>query len=147
MLHLMGCMEQQGITIEAAEASGYPRPRQIKRFGLRSRGLRPDVVGRDGRRTILGAVKCGPQIGAAHLSGQLEAIARECRMLVVCMPEDTADDMIEAVFLGEQMPHWRKLRLLRYPDAKWRELSGKAGSAVPRFRDTDVRIRRDAFGW
>lgn len=144
VLHLVSCMEQEGITIEAAEAPGYPRPRQNKRFGLRTGRLRPDVAGRDGRRAILGVVTCGAQIGEAHLSGQLDALARECRTLVVCIPGETPEHAIDSAFPGERMPHRRKMRVLRYPDTKWQELRRVGGSDVPKFLDTDVRIRRDS---
>ena len=54
-------------------------------------------------------------------------------------------DVIETVFRGEQMPHRRKMRLLRYPDTTWHELGRVGGSDVPKFLDTDVRIRRDSL--
>ena len=130
--HLVLCMEQEGFTIEAAGVPGYPKPPQVKRFGLRPGRFRPDVVARDGRRTVFGIAKAGEEIGEAYVPEQLESFAQISRLLVICLPEAAADGAIETLFLKEHLPHWRKMRLLRYPAEKWQEVPKAAGrKAMP----------------
>ena len=124
--HLVRCMEQQGLTIEAADAPGYRKPRPFKRFGLGSSRLRPDVVARDGRRTIFGAAKCASEIGEARVSVELDKLAGKSRLLVVCIPEAGADETIETLFHRTPMPHRQKIRLLRYPKTRWEEIPKSA---------------------
>ena len=130
VLHLVRCMEREGLTIEAADAPGYTKPSAVKR-GLRPGRGRPDVIARDGRRTILGAAKTAQGIGESHVPGQLETFASKCRLLVVCVPEEVADDAI-ALLNAADMPHRPKVRLLRYPQAKWDEFPKLAGRGKAR---------------
>jgi hypothetical protein len=124
--HLVRCMEQQGLTVEAADAPGYKRPRLVKLFGLRSSRLRPDVIGRDGRRTVFGAVRCGSEIGEAHLANQLDSLASKCRLLVVCFPESAADNAIDTLFHQAPMSQRQRIRLLRHPKTRWEEIPKSA---------------------
>ncbi len=120
--HLMRCMQQEGITVEAADAPGHSRPRPVKLLGLRPGRLRPDVVGRDGRRMTLGKAISATEIADSSLPGRLETFARHCRMLVVCVPGSAADEAIATLFHGQQLPHRAKLRLLVHPRMKWEDV-------------------------
>jgi hypothetical protein len=122
--HLVACMEQAGITIEAADAPGHPRPKPVKLIGRGSR-LRPDVVGLDGRRKMLGKVMTAAELGDSRLRGQLETLARNCRTLVVCIPEAAAGEARDTVF-GADLEHRAKIRLLLHPRAQWEELPRRA---------------------
>jgi hypothetical protein len=129
--HLVLCMEQAGFTIEATDASGFAKPRQVKRFGLRPGRFRPDVVARDGRRTVFGEARSGAEISDKQTSERLETLARHCRLLVICLPEEVADEAIDTLFLKAHLPHWHKMRVLRYPRATWQELPRGAGRKGP----------------
>jgi hypothetical protein len=133
--HLVLCMKQEGLTIEAADVPGYRRPGVVKPGLLKSR-FRPDVVARDGRRTIFGVAKSAPEASRADVRDQLETFASKCRMLVICIPQEAANQVVSALFHNADMPHWRKMRLLRHPDPKWQEVPrrprGSAGSILAR---------------
>ena len=120
--HLVRCMEQEGLTIEAADAPGHKRPGHVKSGLPRSR-FRPDVVARDGRRTIFGVAKSEAEASRAHVREQLETFSGKCRMLVICIPQEGADRAVDALFLNKDMVGRQKMRLLRYPDTKWQEVS------------------------
>jgi hypothetical protein len=120
--HLVRCMEQEGLTIEAAHAPGYKRPGHVKSGLPRSR-FRPDVVARDGRRTIFGVAKSEAEVSRAHVREQLETFSGKCRMLVICIPQEGADQAVDALFLNKDILGRQKMRLLRYPDTKWQEVS------------------------
>jgi hypothetical protein len=111
-------MEREGLTIEAADAPGH---RKVK-AGLRRSRSRPDVVARDGRRTIFGVAKSAAEASKADVQDQLEALAGKCRMLVICIPREAADQAVDTLFQNVDMPLWGKMRLLRYPEARWQEL-------------------------
>jgi|SRR5215213_5793329 len=108
--HLVRCMEEQGLTIEAADAPGYRKPRHIK-SGLRRSKVRPDVVALDGRRTIFGVAG-----GTGDLGEMVEALAAKCRIVVICVPQHATDGLFS------DTPSWRKLRLLKHPHTKWEEV-------------------------
>jgi hypothetical protein len=137
VLHLVRCMEREGLTIEGADAPGYSKPRQMKRLGLRR--ARPDVVARDGRRTILGEAKTAQEIGEGHVPGQLDAFASKCRLLIVCVPEGVVNEAV-ALLNRADMPHRPKMRLLRYPRAKWDEFPKLAGPGNSRDLASLVRV-------
>jgi hypothetical protein len=120
--HLIACMKHAGVTVEAAEAPGFKRPRQFKRLGLRTGRFRPDVIARDGRRSVLGVCKSGAELREAHLPDQLEAFAQRCRMLIVCVCEADAEEALEALFPDADTPHRLKLRLLRHPRPRWEDV-------------------------
>jgi hypothetical protein len=120
--HLVRSMEQEGLTIEAADAPGYRKPGRVKP-GLGRARFRPDVVARDGRRTIFGVAKTETEASKAHVRDQLETFAGKCRMLVICLPDEAADQAVDALFHNADMPHRGKMRLLRHPDTKWQEVS------------------------
>jgi hypothetical protein len=120
--HLVRCMEQEGLTIEAADARGYRRPGHVKSGLPRSR-FRPDVVARDGRRTIFGVAKTEAEAGRAYVREQLETFSGKCRTLVICIPQEGADQAMDALFLNKDMVGRQKMRLLRYPGTKWQEVS------------------------
>jgi hypothetical protein len=122
VLNLVRAMKQEGLTIEAADAPGFPKPPQMKRFGLRASRSRPDVIGRDGRRTIFGEAKLGSEIGESYVPDQLESFASKCRLLVVCIPKEAADEAIDTLFDKAHIPHSARIRLLTYPETKWRDL-------------------------
>ena len=124
--HLVRCMEQQGLTVEAADAPGYRMPRLVKLLRRRSSRLRPDVIAKDGRRTVFGAVKCGSEIGEAHLADHLESLASKCRLLIVCIPEAAADEAVDTLFHQAPMPQRQKIRLLRYPKTRWEDIPKSA---------------------
>jgi hypothetical protein len=138
VLHLVACMEREGLTVEAADAPGYGKPPQLKR-GLRPGRGRPAVVARDGRRTILGEVKTAQEMGEGHVPEQLETFASKCRLLVVCVPEGVADEAV-SLLNGADMPHRPKMRLLRYPRAKWDEFPKLAGPKKSRDLASLVRV-------
>jgi hypothetical protein len=119
--HLVRCMEQTGLTIEAADVPGYRRPGHVKPGLPRSR-FRPDVVARDGRRTIFGMAKSEGEASRAYVRDQLETFTRKCRMLVICIPQEGADQAVDALFLNSDMVRRNKVRLLRHPDTKWQEV-------------------------
>ena len=139
VLHLVRCMEREGLTIEGADAPGYSKPRQVKRFGMRPGRARPDVVARDGRRTILGEAKTALEIGDGQVPDQLDAFASKCRLLVVCVPEGAVEEAV-ALLNRADMPHRPKMRLLRYPQAKWDEFPKLAGPANLRDLASLVRV-------
>ena len=118
--HLVSCMEQEGLTIEAAHVPGYRRPGHVKSGLPRSR-FRPDVVARDGRRTIFGVAKTEAEASRAYVREQLETFSGKCRMLVICIPQEGADQAVETLFLNTDMLGRQKMRLLRHPDTKWQE--------------------------
>jgi hypothetical protein len=145
--HLVRCMEEQGLTVEAADARGYRRPRLVKLFGLRSSRLRPDVIAKDGRRTVFGAVKCGSEIAEAHLADHLENLASKCRLLVVCIPEAAAEAAMDSLFRGAPMPQRQKIRLLRYPKTRWEDIPKSAVRKVHRpDPSTLVHVRDEQAG-
>ena len=119
--HLVRCMEQAGLTIEAADVPGYRRPGHVKPGLPRSR-FRPDVVARDGRRTIFGMAMTEGEASRAYVRDQLETFTRKCRMLVICIPQECADQAVDALFLNSDMVRRNKVRLLRHPDTKWQEV-------------------------
>jgi hypothetical protein len=122
--HLIGSMEKAGLEVEAADASGYAKPRQTKALGLRRRRARPDVIAKDGRRTVFGAALAD---GDAGVSDHLETLARHCRVLVICISDGDADQAIQTLFFDQHLPHWHKMRILRYPAEGWQELPKAAG--------------------
>jgi hypothetical protein len=119
--HLVRCMEREGLTIEAADAPGYRKPGHVKP-GLRRSRFRPDVVARDGRRTIFGVAKSEAEASQAYVPDQLETFAGKCRILVICIPQDAADQTVDTLFRNADMLHSQKLRLLRHLDSKWQEV-------------------------
>jgi hypothetical protein len=121
--HLLRTMEQEGLTIEAANAPGHRKPGHVKGGPRRTR-VRPDVVARDGRRAIFGIANSDTEASLADVHDQLETLAGKCRMLVICIPEQTADHAVDALFQSADMSLRQKMRLLRHPDARWQ--------AVPR---------------
>ena len=131
--HLVRCMEQQGLTIEAADASGYRKPGHVK-SGLRRSKSRPDVVARDGRRTIFGIV---------HGGDQLEALAGKCRTLVICVPKAVADEATSTLFHSVDTQLSRKMRLLKHPDTSWQEMPKRLQASRPPAFDPVVRIVDD----
>src|SRR5262245_24444286 len=139
--HLVRCMERDGMVIEAADLPGHNKPGALKRGLIRSR-LKPDAVARDGRRIIFGIAASGAEIAGRDLPPHLEALAGKCRMLVVCVPNDRADEVVDAVLRGGQVPSWRKLRLLSHPMTKWAEVP-KPATAVGRRLAPVVRLRDD----
>src|SRR5919109_725458 len=116
--HLVYSMEEQGLEIEAADLYGRPKPKQVK-FGLRPGRSRPDVVAKDGRRTVFGVALTPTEITASHTPAKLETLAQRCRTLVVCVAEEAAQQALDALFNGANIPHRPKLRLLRHPLGKW----------------------------
>jgi hypothetical protein len=138
--HLVRCMEQEGLTIEAAAAPGYPKPGHVK-AGLRRSRLRPDVVARDGRRAIFGVAKTEAEASNAYVRDHLETFASKCRMLVICIPQEAADQAVDALFDDRDMLHSRKMRLLRHLDSKWQEVPRTARATKrPTFDHVSVRI-------
>jgi hypothetical protein len=132
--HLMRSMEQEGLTIEAADVPGHRRPGHVK-TGLRRSRFRPDVVALDGRRTIFGVDKTEAEMSSGYVRHQLETFAGKCRMLVICMPQEAADQAVEGLFQNATMLRSQKMRLLRHPDSKWQE--------VPRTRQAKTRRTLD----
>jgi hypothetical protein len=132
--HLVRCMEDEGLEIEAADAPGHPKPKPVKR-SLRPERSRPDVVARDRRRTVFGEALSVADIGESYIPEKLATLAQKCRLLVICVPESVAQQAIEKLFSGERMPHRPKMRLLRHPRAKWEEPPKQVGSKKPRGPD------------
>jgi hypothetical protein len=120
--HLLTAMQHEGLTVEAAATPGHADPAAMKVGALRLGRVRPDVAARDQRRTVFGAVLTRDEVDESRTRGRLEALARGCRILVVCLPVDMADRAIEALFDHGDVPHRGKIRLLRYPDTSWAEL-------------------------
>jgi hypothetical protein len=139
--HLLRSMEQQGLTIEAADAPGF---RKVK-AGLRRARLRPDVVARDGRRAIFGVAKSAAEASKADLQDQLETLAGNCRMLVICIPQEAANQAVDTLFQNADMPNWRKMRLLRYPEARWQELPRRQQATRPPTAGVRVVVERDSM--
>ena len=131
--HLVQCMEQQGLTIEAADAPGYRKPGHVK-SGLRRSKFRPDVVARDGRRTIFGVV---------HGGDQLEVLAGKCRTLVICVPKAVADEAASTLH-NVDMQLAPKMRLLKHPDTSWQEMPKRLQTSRPAAFDPVVRIVGDS---
>ena len=123
--HLVDCMEQEGLVVEAARLPGHKRPGAVKRGFVRS-GPRPDAVGRDGRRAILGVAVSDRELADSEFPVHLEALAGKCRTLLVCLPDASADEVVNTVIRKGQVPSWRKLRLLRHPSTKWAEVPREA---------------------
>ena len=137
--HLVRSMEQRGLEIVAADAPGYRKPRHVK-AGLRRLRFRPDVVARDGRRTIFGVAKSEAEASQGDLRDQLETFAGKCRMVVICVPERAADQAKATLFLNADMLHWRKMRLLRHPGTEWQEVRrSRTAAGQPIFNDA-VRV-------
>jgi hypothetical protein len=132
--HLVRGMVEQGLEIEAADAPGHPKPKPVKR-SLRPERSRPDVVARDGRRTVFGEALSASDIGQSHMPEKLATLAQKCRTLVVCVPEAAAQQAIDTLFNRDQMPHRPKMRLLRHPHTKWEEPPKAAG---PTRRGPDI---------
>jgi hypothetical protein len=84
--------------------------------------LRPDVVARDGRRTIFGVAKSEAEASRARVRDQLETFSGKCRTLVICIPQEGADQAADALSHNADMIGWQKMRLLRHPDTKWQEV-------------------------
>ena len=138
--HMVRCMEQEGLTIEAADAPGYPKPGHVK-AGLRRSRFRPDVVARDGRRTIFGVAKSEAEASKAYVRDQLETFATKCRMLVICIPQEAADQAVDALFANTDMLGRGKMRLLRHLDSKWREVPRTPQETrLPTFDHASVRV-------
>jgi hypothetical protein len=137
--HLVRCMEQEGLTIEAANAPGYRRPRPVK-SGLWRARFCPDVVARDGRRVIFGVVQSEVAASSESFRNQLETFASKCRMLVICVPGHAADRAVEVLFHNADMPHWRKMRLLRHPNAKWQDVPKRAKTRRRNFDHPTVTV-------
>ena len=123
--HLVRVMEQEGLSIEAATTPGHRRPARLKLGGLKRSRLRPDVLARDGRRAILGLVLDRSQIHEPYLADELVAFASNCRLLVVCVAADAADETID-VFIRHLRRHWGKMRLLTHPGTQWEEVTKAA---------------------
>ncbi len=132
-------MQSEELAIEAAGVPGYPRPRRA-RLGLRRARLRPDVMAQDGRRAIFGIALNRQQIHEPYVPDELDAYARKCRMLVICVAREVSEKAIDVLF-QTPTPHWRKMRLLRYPGTKLEEVSKAADQKT--LRDL-VRARGDA---
>ena len=139
--HLLRSMEQEGLTIEAADAPGH---RKVK-AGLRRSRSRPDVVARDGRRAIFGVAKSAADASKADAQDQLEALAGKCRMLVICIPKEAADQAVDTLFQNADMPLRRKMRLLRYPEARWQELPRRQQATRPPAPGVRVVVERDSM--
>jgi hypothetical protein len=137
--HLLRVMEQQGFTIEAASVRGHRAPGRMRR-GLKRTRLAPDVVARDGRRSILGIALDRQQLREPHVSKELGTYAGTCRMLVICVAQEQANAAIHVLF-DNPMPNWRKMRLLRCPGTNLEEVSRMANEK--KLRDF-VRSKREA---
>jgi len=119
--HLLRCMEQAGMSIEAASAPGHPKPAPVTRLGLRPRRFRPDAVARDGRRTIMGEAMTAAELADGKSANRLETLSRNCRILILCIPDGAAEETVASLLRSAGMPH-AKGRLLRYPRESWEEL-------------------------
>jgi hypothetical protein len=118
--HMVRSMEEQGLEIEAADVSGRAKPKPVKR-GMRPARSRPDVVAKDGRRTVFGVALVPVDIVDRHTPEKLETLAQKCRFLVICVAEEAAQQVVDVLFNGEQIPHRPKMRLLKHPLAKWED--------------------------
>jgi hypothetical protein len=118
--HMIRSMEEEGYEIEAADVSGREKPKPLKR-GLRPSRSRPDVVARDGRRMVFGEALAPADIADPHTPEKLEALAQRCRVLIVCVAEEAAQQALEVLFNGVLIPHRPKMRILRHPLAKWED--------------------------
>jgi hypothetical protein len=118
--HLVFCIEEQGLEMEAADLYGHTKPKPVK-MGLRPGRSRPDVVAKDGRRTVFGVGLLPSEIGAAYLPEKLATLAQKCRLLVICVSEDAAQQALDMLFNREQLAHRPKMRLLRHPLGKWED--------------------------
>jgi hypothetical protein len=118
--HLLRAMEEEGLEIEAADLYGRAKPKPVK-AGLRPGRSRPDVVARDGRRTVFGLALLPSDISAGHMPEKLATLAQKCRLLVICVSEDAAQQALDTLFNREGMPHRPKMRLLRHPALKWED--------------------------
>ena len=138
--HLVRSMEEQGLSVVAADAPGYRKPRHVK-SGLRRSKFRPDVVARDGRRTIFGVARSEAEATQGDLRDQLETFAGNCRMVVICVPEKAANQAMDALFQNADMLHWRKMRLLRHPGTRWQEVPRpRRAMGQPTFNHVSVRV-------
>jgi hypothetical protein len=113
-------MEEQGVEIETADAPGHRKPKPVKR-GLRPDRLRPDVVARDGRRTVFAKALESSDIASSYVPEMLATLAQKCRLLIICVPEDAALHAIDALFNTGNLPNRPKMRLLRHPRTKWED--------------------------
>jgi hypothetical protein len=137
--HLVRSMEREGLTIEAADAPGH---RKVK-AGLRRARLRPDVIARDGRRAIFGVAKTEAEASKAEVQDELESLAGKCRMLVICIPEEAANQAVDTLFQKADTPNWRKMRLLRHPEARWQELPRRQQATSQPAPGVRVVVERD----
>lgn len=118
--HMIRSMEDEGFEIEAAYVPGRAKPKPVKR-GLRPARSRPDVVAKDGRRTVFGEALVPADIVDPHMPEKLEALAQKCRILIICVAEEAAQQALDVLFNGEQIEHRPKMRLLKHPLAKWED--------------------------
>ena len=118
--HMVRSMEDEGFEIEAADVSGRAKPKPVKR-GLRPARSRPDVVAKDGRRTVFGEALVPADIADPHTPEKLETLAQKCRLLIICVTEEAAQQALDVLFNAEQIPHRPKMRLLKHPLAKWED--------------------------
>ena len=132
-------MEEQGFTIEAAAARSHRRPGRI-RLRLRRARLRPDVVARDRRRAILGFALDEELMREPYVPAELDAYAATCRLLVICVAQETANQAIHYLF-EKPVPNWRKMRLLKCPGTELEDVSRAANQK--KLREL-VRARRHA---
>jgi hypothetical protein len=117
---LVRSMEEQGLEIEAAELYGRAKPKPVK-VGLRPGRSRPDVVARDGRRTVFGLALLPSDISAAHMPEKVATLAQKCRLLVIVVSEDAVQQALDTLFNRERLAHRPKMRLLRHPALKWED--------------------------
>jgi hypothetical protein len=118
--HLVYSMEEQGLEIEAADLYGRAKPKPVK-VGLRPGRSRPDVVAKDGRRTIFGEALVSSDIRDPHTPEKMATLAQKCRELVICVSEDAVQHALDALFNRDQLPHRPKMRLLIHPLATWHD--------------------------
>jgi hypothetical protein len=124
--HLVRCMEREGLEIVGADIPGHPKPQALKRLSLRPSRARPDVVARDGRRTIFGEAKSGSQIAEGYVGSQLESFARNSRLLIVCVSKEASDRAVDVLLDAAHTQYRSKFRLLVYPEDTWEDLSKAA---------------------
>ena len=96
------------------------------RRGLKRARLAPDVVARDGRRSVLGFALDPQQFRQPSVPNELDTYAGTCRMLVICVAEENSNAAIHVLF-DKPMPNWRKMRLLRRPGTKLEEVAKLSG--------------------
>jgi hypothetical protein len=118
--HLVFCMEEQGLEVEAADLPSREKPKPLKR-GLRPGRSRPDVVARDGRRMVFGVALPASEIGHSHMPEKLATLAPKCRLLIVCVSSESAQYALDTLFNAPSLPHRPKMRLLRHPLGKWED--------------------------